>query len=144
MDRFTVVPMEPVSKSAGEKVRKKMFFDHCEKMQRANPHILLPLGVKKRWWQFTKTEHPFTSVINKVDISTLKFGDSITDGTRYYKVCADAILIRGVGHVETVSSSEHTCFFKQGDMVWLEENPWLAEAVERRRNLQKKQQQQSK
>lgn len=118
MGCFINAPMEKIRAGATYEERERMFFAHCEKMQKANPHLMLPYGVKKRWWHFMKQEHPFTKLHPKADISTVKRGEWLTDGEEDYVAYADAVVINGVPTVETTDSGDCVKFFKQGDKVW--------------------------
>ena len=42
-------------KGMPETVRRQMFFDWCQAVQKANRHML-PLGVEKRWWHLLKSD----------------------------------------------------------------------------------------
>jgi len=123
--------METVRAGATYEERERLFFAHCEKMQKANPHLILPYGVKKRWWHFMKREHPFTQLRPIADISTIKRGEWLTDGEEDYAVYADSVIINGVATVETTDSGDCVKFFKQGDKVWRTVPEWIIKARER-------------
>ncbi len=60
-----VVPKMPTFKQGDSMlVRRQIFFDWCQDCQRVNQLHMLPLGVKKRWWQLLKSEHPFTRKVS--------------------------------------------------------------------------------
>lgn len=65
---------------------------------------------------------------NPLGISTLKRGDSITDGEDYYKVYSDPEEVDGIWQVDTTCSGDYVKIFKQGDVIWKEESPWLIKA----------------
>lgn len=58
-----ILPMPPYKSSDSMQVRRQVFFDWCQAVQK-NSRYMLPLGMKKRWWMLFKSEHPFTSRVS--------------------------------------------------------------------------------
>jgi hypothetical protein len=40
-----------------------MYWEYADQCVKCNPHLFLPIGVKRRWWHIFKAEHPRTSAV---------------------------------------------------------------------------------
>lgn len=58
MARIYIPPLEPISPRASYPERLKALEDYEDEIIALNPHICLPRGVRKRWWQFGRLAFP--------------------------------------------------------------------------------------
>lgn len=61
MARMILPPVEPIPNNVTQRQREEMFVAYCRLLVRMNPGAFLPQGVKRRWWNFGKLEHPLTN-----------------------------------------------------------------------------------
>jgi hypothetical protein len=66
----------------------------------------------------------------RIDISTLKRGEHITDGYEYYSVYAEPQQVDGVWQVDTTDDGDRARMFKEGAVIWRQTPAWITRARE--------------
>jgi len=56
--------IEQITSNSSKQERQDAFIRYCQKIVDLYPNRFLPIGVKRRWWNLLKLEHPFTRLID--------------------------------------------------------------------------------
>lgn len=69
MKRPVIIHMKMLPPNPTPEIRAQFFISHMELLVAHNQDWYLPFGVKKKWYQFFKMEHPMTSYRNDPKIA---------------------------------------------------------------------------
>lgn len=89
--RLHVPPMPPLHATATRAQRRAAYGAYIDDLWRINPHIGLPPGVKKRWWQLWLVEHPRTQELTMSDPTQPPPGDATAQALARIEGKVDAL-----------------------------------------------------